>query len=665
MAVVLIIISFSGTLAVFFLWSSENTGFRMAFLKSALLHGLVIVLSSELLSVYNAFSFASVAWLWGIMSISSTGIALFLGKKDTEKRFETNFIGSFPQRIKHFNKIDKLCLLAIAIILCITLATALFSPPNNLDSLSYHMPRVMHWIQNGSISPYPTNNLRQIAFPPGAEYAVAHLMLLSGNDRFANCVQWTAFLGCIVGVSLIAQYRLRTSAQILSAFLCATLPMAILQSVTTQTDLLVSFWLVCGVCFISKTKPYTRFDFAWIALSLGLAVLTKPTAYFFGFPFLILLAWCYLKQNACGSITVTDTLRALVLLLCIGLISLSLSGPGYWRNYRTFRNIFGTDSGTRNTLIGVRPLVSNVLRNISLNLPLPIYWHFVTNVHDHILDLDVDDPRTTFKGNAFSRSPEWLFLMPDEDFAGNPLHLLIFFFSVAALSVRWIFRRDNSDGHLLLLAFTVLCGFLFYSICIKWQIWGSRLYLASFILLSPAAASCITQSRLHLLTALSVLIILVALVYGLFPVRHPLISLRRLNLPFFQSESILHLAREAIYYNGNFENMEIPLQKLAQQIRTDGCHAVGVSLERPEYEYALWVEINAGHFLPVKLKHININNPSIDLQEEFSDAELCAIAFVETKGVTYKRIYQRDSQDLASDRANAVRAKSTKTWTFY
>ena len=48
--------------------------------------------------------------------------------------------------------------------------TAIVAPPNTYDSMTYHLPRVMHWIQNQSVAHYPTHIPRQLHFPPGAEF---------------------------------------------------------------------------------------------------------------------------------------------------------------------------------------------------------------------------------------------------------------------------------------------------------------------------------------------------------------------------------------------------------------------------------------------------------------------------------------------------------------
>ena len=82
-----------------------------------------------------------------------------------------------------------------------TLATALISPPNNWDSMTYHMSRVEYWIQNKGIHFFTTNNPRQNVLAPFSEFFILHFQILSGSDIFANLVQW---------ISLIISLTLKT-----------------------------------------------------------------------------------------------------------------------------------------------------------------------------------------------------------------------------------------------------------------------------------------------------------------------------------------------------------------------------------------------------------------------------------------------------------------------
>ena len=56
------------------------------------------------------------------------------------------------------------------------LALSAISITSNWDSMTYHMPRVMHWIQNKSVDFYATSEVRQITSPPLAEYMIMHVI---------------------------------------------------------------------------------------------------------------------------------------------------------------------------------------------------------------------------------------------------------------------------------------------------------------------------------------------------------------------------------------------------------------------------------------------------------------------------------------------------------
>jgi 4-amino-4-deoxy-L-arabinose transferase-like glycosyltransferase len=624
----------------FYLTATGKEGMRSAFIKASITLGTTVAVITELLSAFKLFRFDYLFVIWLALCIVTGYWCLVLNKD--YKKIKAQPASLFRKLVKNFRSlepIENICLMSTGALLCITLTTALLSPPNNLDSMSYHMPRVMHWIQNATVAHYPTNNLRQISFPPGAEYIVANFVLLAGNDYFANMVQWMSYLGCILGTSLIAAEFTGRKGQITAAIFCAAIPMAILQATTTQTDLTVSFWLICSTYFVFRTINYNLTDLIWISLSFSLAVLTKPTAFFFGLPIGTALIWRYarsLLQERRLSFVFVKTL-AVACGVIIG--SLLLSSPNYVRNYQTFDSFLGPDSGTRCKSIGLKPLLSNLTRNVALSLPLPDYWRWVGTLHETVLELDVDDPRTTFENNAFSKSPEWLFLLPDEDFAGNPLHFLL----IVSAAVTIIFRRsvgsDPNLNKLLLLLFIVIGGVLIFNLLIKWQIWGNRLFLVAYILLAPVTGSIIAQSRRLIIILLVFVLLAQGTVCSLFAVRHPLIPLQVFTSPIFNADSILKTDRERLYFNGNFEYMHNPLKELKDKIHSDNCRTLGIKLDRPEFEYALWAVINKNRRDLVEIKHIDVDNPSKSLPEEFSNDGLCAIASVEMEKVKYTKLH--------------------------
>ena len=68
----------------------------------------------------------------------------------------------------------------------ILLVGALFTVPYNYDSMTYHLGRIGHWIDNGSVAHYVSCIDRQIYSPVMSEYEMLHMFLLNGNDSFLN-----------------------------------------------------------------------------------------------------------------------------------------------------------------------------------------------------------------------------------------------------------------------------------------------------------------------------------------------------------------------------------------------------------------------------------------------------------------------------------------------
>lgn len=115
----------------------------------------------------------------------------------------------------------------------------------NWDSMTYHMPRVMHWIQNKSVAFYATNEIRQITSPPLSEYFIMHVMLLTGSDKFVCMVQGISYVLSAGLVYLIAiKMKMDKQYAYLSFFLFLMMPPAIAEAVTTQNDLFTAFMLL-------------------------------------------------------------------------------------------------------------------------------------------------------------------------------------------------------------------------------------------------------------------------------------------------------------------------------------------------------------------------------------------------------------------------------------
>src|SRR5437762_3259193 len=205
---------------------------RLAVLRAGLAVGAFGVLATEALSALHALTPAAVRATWALAVVLSGALAL--------RRLRVALVVR-PRRLPWpaWVVLGGLAALSLA-----ELVVALVAAPNNADSLSYHLPRVEHWVQQRSVEFYPTAIHRQAGTSPGAEYLLLHLRLLAGFEEFPNLLQWLAALGCAVAVSRIAaQLGAGRAGQLLAATAVLTAPMVALEATSTQTDLVVAFWV--------------------------------------------------------------------------------------------------------------------------------------------------------------------------------------------------------------------------------------------------------------------------------------------------------------------------------------------------------------------------------------------------------------------------------------
>ena len=171
-------------------------GLRQSFVYAATVYALCLVIATELFSLWDILRFGTLLTFWTGLTIVSSLYLYFYGNRlavlDTLSGAWARFRTSRA-------------LWAVISVWSVVLAIALVYPPNNWDSMTYHMARVVMWVQQGSINHFPAAYLPQLVHPPLAEWSVLHFQILSGGDRFANTVQWLALVGCGMAASLVAR----------------------------------------------------------------------------------------------------------------------------------------------------------------------------------------------------------------------------------------------------------------------------------------------------------------------------------------------------------------------------------------------------------------------------------------------------------------------------
>ncbi len=462
--IILILLPIS-VIALLFWAFFKRMSLRESIVFSIFIYLTFVYFATEILSLLESVSFNSLIWVYVIVLTLLTVVNFKVFK------FPIKPIGDLVEKTKGYNL---LILFSIALAL-VTLIIGLYFPIENYDSLSYHMPRVMHWAQNKNVEHYATADLRQISLAPLAEYAVLHFYVLTEVDFFSNLVQWLAFIGCIVAVSLVLK-RLGFDkfTQCLGVFVTATIPMAILQSSTTQNDLVLTFFILFVILTI-KSRLEINNELILVSVSAAMAILTKGTAFIYLLPLAVFYVY-RLVENYLRLDKLRLLIASIIFILCIA--------PYTLRNYLTFGNPLGdVTSQVSNSNISFYNTMANLIRNASLQVipPLPNSNTLVHKSVDFVFRLlhwDVTDPTNTFN-ELYSLPAPFHF---HEDTVPGFFHFML----ILVCLIDWRFWKSTISVRPLMI-YSIFSFFLF-ALLLKFQIWGSRLLLPWFIISSPLCA---------------------------------------------------------------------------------------------------------------------------------------------------------------------------------
>ena len=476
---VLIPVTFFGTLLLAFVGIGRH-GLRQSCVSAATVYTLCLVCATEAFSIWNLLRFEILLGFWASCTVLS---AFCLWEYGDRRIVKQAVQGAWTVcRASRFE------IAAIVVILATILLIAVVAPPNNWESMVYRMTRVVMWMQQGSIAHYPTPNIAQLYHPPLGEWNILHFQILSGGDRFANTGHWFALTGCGVLASLIAK-ELKQSfpTQILAAVIAITLPMGLVGGSSTQSNLVVAFWLLAFVVFtLQYFKNPTSVGLVCGGLAFGFALLSKGTAYALAPPVAATLWFCGIVR--------TTGYRCRVKLVGMGtgvvLVALLVNGGHYARNWDLWGHPLGPMKNPAhsqmNEQMNVFVLMANLVRNAALHWGVP----------DETLNaLTLDTVRRVF-GETIDAIPGSTLGRPlfevgipfslDEYHTGNLLH---FWFLAASLPGILLFRRRcRFDPWTVGLALSVVVGTLTFCGILQWQQWNSRYHTPLFMLGAPCGA---------------------------------------------------------------------------------------------------------------------------------------------------------------------------------
>jgi hypothetical protein len=365
---------------------------------------------------------------------------------------------------------------------------AIVYPPNNWDSLSYHLSRVVHWMQDGSVAFFPTSDSRENVPGPGAEYLILLLQSLTGSERFANTVQTTAFVVVVVWIATVVRYlRAPLALRLPLVVLFATVPSFLLEATTEQNDLCAAAAALAVVTALRRplfgTIPRLGYrDGIALGLAVGASYLVKATALIFVLPLLACTAARLLRAalvdrgrqlRRCAKVAATALLIVFV-----------VAGPQVIRKTAS-HGLMGpieTEVTFPLSRFSLRRF-ANPLFTFPHHVPLDGFNAWLLRLYVRVSQADPPNGAREGREDGFYAGHS---LIQEEDLVGAPLQFAAtWLFSIIGLV--WAARRRVGAKAALATALLPLAGWVIFHWIVRNNLWIAR-YHAPWFAMAPISA---------------------------------------------------------------------------------------------------------------------------------------------------------------------------------
>lgn len=585
MLILLPLLSFGLLVEIF---RRRQLDWRKCLLYATIPWTLFVALVTEGLSAVHRLTRPGVAGAWFVFALACV---LWMARTKRAHRLIADRPAN-EESAASFDLPDRIALGLVVLLIGFVGLTALVCAPNTWDAMEYHLPRVVAWISNHGVQLYPTIDRGQLSMPPLAEYIILHLDLLYGSDRLVNLVQWFAYVGCILGVSLIIE-ELGGSrrAQIFAAALTAALPTAILGASGTKNDQVLAYWITLAVYFLLRWRERQDWQHTLaLGSALSLAVFTKGTAYVY-LPCLVIA--CALTWNR-EAIRRFAFRLPIFLLLCV-----VISGPLWVRNHAFSGSVLGLPyfdgqgsvQGRMFANFHITPArtAASAARYIALNVATPSArindistWVFARFIR--AIGVDPNDSGQIFCSQNGNCLPFSIHFEPRyEYFSGNQIQLLLLLLAAILYAIN--FRRMRTAVGWLGLG--LVGSFIMYSAMLRWSPWSARYQLPLFTLAGAFIAAVLVPTiPRRVQSAILLLALILALPLALMNETRPLLRLHR---PFL---GVLTMPRDQTYFLDHHEDRADSFIAASKATASLSCRSIGVDARALHFEYPIFALIS-------------------------------------------------------------------------
>ena len=595
-------------LLVVLLGKNNFSGVAETIIKTTLLFSGILFFITELLSGFHSLNLLSLGVFWGTFN----GLLMvFLLRNHGKKTLLL-----MAQKIKSYHQTlllkEKLLVGVLLVLLCLLLIQGLLYPPNNWDSLTYHMSRIMYWIGNESVDYFPTHILRHLYQPPFAEYFILNIKVLNGNDFLSNSVELFFLIQCLVVIyATLSMFQIARLLKLLALFLAVTIPAVELQSTTTKNDIVCAFFVLSALFYTLKIfKNNSVNNSVFLGLSVGLGFITKGTAYVFMAPILAFYGFHVLSVSLKEKSIKPIGLGALAMVL-----ALSLNIKHYSRNYalnESFLNIDDTEAKAyANEKMNGKLLFSNLIKNSGLHLGYPVekYCDTLIRKTHKAIGVSIDDKNLNYLGIPYQSARA---AVTHEDYVTNTVHFILWVFAFFFLVFHFLFSKTRNKTEMIIVA-VLVAQILLFTGYLKWQPWHTRLHIPIFILLViPITMACQKAKWYRGIVWVSMPLLLYSFIfYFLYNNLRPI-----QNNPIYTKNVRIDDNRFKKYF-ANQLHLYPEYKAILEELYDSNPKKVG--LKMMDWEYPLF---NAYYYDHLQLIAIDVNNNTGSLSQKNNDIDL-------------------------------------------
>lgn len=579
----------------------SNKNFDEILLTGFTIQSLSIICSGYLLS---AFKLWDNAYCWSILPFF-VSYACYLFFRNVihlpEEKHSSSFklIGSSIQQLheiyKQQRKTEKILFACIffgaAIITISQLFLMFYLPPNEWDSMTGHLNRILYFVQNHSTAHFVGTNWNIDTYPKSFSSIQFYPFLMSGfNEHFFKLPNLSAFWILFVGsYAVLKQLQISFKVRLLSASLLIFTPILLIQSTTTDTDIVLGAYLVCGLYYLVRFTKTKEIYYIYISNLMFAIAMSHKITFVFALPSLaVLIGYACLINKA--QLNLTHFKHAIL----SSILFLFVSMPtGYIANIIHYGHPIGPNTATKHQSIERAGNFSNLVLHGSKNVARyffdlinfdglrNIQWveNYQEVVNQQFRNLDSFFNWGLETSTAFTIVP-FNYTRKFEFYNGTPIYGSIFLLIIIPAIIILLVKKRPTFYYFFFLAFLLHFGALAYTAA--YDPWKGRYMISSLVFLLPISSlffkPFVAKNKYSLVLVVYLIIIASAFSTILFHSRSAFVSTH--HLPTIWGKSRMELLTVS---RPDITNAYTRFDQIVPQGAT-----VALATINDDYEYPLW-----------------------------------------------------------------------------